>query len=211
MDARAGRIRVARTRVIASKEKLSMNQSLKGRKVAIVATHGFEQAELTEPQKALKQAGATVHVIAPQSGEIQGFRHFDKGERVMVDRTLAEAKPGDYDALVIPGGLFNPDRLRTDERALAFLRAMMQADKPVGAICHGPWLLINAGLADGRTLTSVPTIRKDLENAGAITVEKEVVVDGQLVTSRTPKDLPAFCAALIERIAHSESHSMATA
>ena len=174
---------------------------LTGKRVAILAADGFEQSELLEPMRALKEHEARVDVVSPESGRIQGFEHFDRGEQVAVDVKLAEADAGEYDALVIPGGLFNPDALRIDDRALAFTRAFFDAGKPVGAICHGPWVLANAGVLEGRTVTSVPNIRKDLENAGATWVDDEVVVDQGLVTSRTPEDLPAFCAKLVEEIA----------
>ena len=173
---------------------------LSGKRVAILATDGFEQSELLEPLKALKEHEAQVDVVSPKGGHVQGFKHFDKGEQVKVDVELAQADASKYDALVIPGGLFNPDALRVDEQALAFTRAFFTAAKPVAAICHGPWVLANAGVLDGRTVTSVPNIRRDLENAGAKWEDEEVVVDQGLVTSRTPDDLPAFCAKLIEEI-----------
>ncbi len=185
--------------------------NIHGRKIAIMATHGFEQAELAEPLATLRGAGATVDVIAPEPGEIQGFRHFEKGEKVKVDKTLDQVISEDYDALVIPGGLFNPDQLRVDPEALAFVKGFAKANKTVAAICHGPWLLINAGLAPGRTLTSVETIRADLANAGARTVDEEVVVDRNFITSRTPKDLPAFCRAIIEKLAQRAPAEAATA
>jgi protease I len=178
-----------------------MNRNIQGKKVAVLATHGFEQSELIEPRDALRAAGATVEVIAPAAGSIHGFKHFEQGEAVRVDRTLDAAKPGDYDALVIPGGLFSPDQLRTNDAALAFTKAMFESGKTVAAICHGPWVLVNAGLVKGRKLTSVPNIRKDLENAGAKWSDEAVVVDKGLVTSRTPKDLKPFCAKVIEEIA----------
>jgi protease I len=174
---------------------------LSGKRVAILATHGFEESELTEPMRALREHQADVDVVSPERGEVQGFKHFDKGESVAVDTLLADADPKDYDALVIPGGLFNPDALRVDDDALAFTRAFFEAGKPVAAICHGPWVLANAGVLEGRSVTSVPNIRKDLENAGAKWSDDEVVVDQGLVTSRTPDDLPAFCAKLVEEIA----------
>ena len=177
-----------------------MAQSIEGRKVAILATHGFEQTELTEPQKALRNAGATVHVVSPEQGTIRGYNHLEPADQVTVDRALSDAKADDYDALVIPGGLFNPDELRTNEAALRFVREFFKASKPVGAICHGPQVLISANLVKGRTLTAVAPIRKDLTNAGANVLDEEVVTDKGLVTSRTPKDLPAFCAKLIEEI-----------
>jgi len=173
---------------------------LTGKRVAVLVTDGFEQSELLEPVKALKAQQATVEVVSPASGKVQGFEHFDKGEQVPVDVALADADAGRYDALVIPGGLFNPDALRADDRALAFTREFFRAGKPVGAICHGPWVLADAGVLEGRTVTSVPNIRRDMENAGAKWVDEEVVVDQGLVTSRTPDDLPAFCAKLVEEI-----------
>jgi protease I len=188
-----------------------MAQSIEGRKVAILATHGFEQAELTEPQKALKNAGATVHVVSPEQGSIRGYKHLDPADQITVDRALSEAKADDYDALVIPGGLFNPDELRTNEAALQFVREFFKAGKPVGAICHGPQVLISADLVKGRTLTAVAPIRKDLTNAGANVVDQEVVTDKGLVTSRTPKDLPAFCAKLIEEIGEGRHRGQAAA
>jgi protease I len=174
---------------------------LDGKRVAILATHGFEQSELTAPRDALTEAGAQVEVVSPESGEIQGFHHFDKGDKVRVDRALGEALGTDYDALVIPGGLFNPDQLRVNEEALQFTREFFEAGKPVAAICHGPWVLVNARCVKGREMTAVRTIHCDLTNAGAKVVDKEVVVDEGLVTSRTPQDLPAFCAKLVEEVA----------
>lgn len=173
---------------------------LTGKRVAILAADGFEQSELLEPMRALKEHDASVDVVSPEGGKVQGFEHFDKGEQVPVDVKLSDADAGKYDALVIPGGLFNPDKLRVDDRALAFTRDFFKAGKPVAAICHGPWVLANADVLKGRTVTSVPNIRKDLENAGAKWVDDEVVVDQGLITSRTPKDLPAFCAKLVEEI-----------
>ncbi len=178
-----------------------MTGRLDGKRIAIMATDGFEQSELLKPLQALEQAGAEVEIVSPRAGEIQGFEHLSPTHKVVVDRTLDEADAGDYDALVLPGGVANPDQLRIDDQALAFVRAFAQAGKPIGAICHAPWILINAGLARGRTLTSWPTLRLDLKNAGANVLDQEVVVDDGLVTSRKPADLPAFCARLIEEIA----------
>jgi protease I len=188
-----------------------MAQSIEGRKVAILATHGFEQTELTEPQKALRNAGATVHVVSPEQGTIRGYNHLEPADQITVDRALSDAKADDYDALVIPGGLFNPDELRTNEAALRFVREFFKAGKPVGAICHGPQVLISADLVKGRTLTAVAPIRKDLTNAGANVLDEEVVTDKGLVTSRTPKDLPAFCAKLIEEIGEGRHRGQAAA
>lgn len=178
-----------------------MAQKLAGKTVAVVATDGFEQSELTEPVKALKSAGADVHVIAPKAGEIQGMQHDQKGDKVRVDKTLSEVEASDYDALVLPGGVANPDNLRLDRRAIAFIRRFVEDDKPIAAICHGPWPLIDAGGVEGRRMTSWPSLKTDLKNAGAQWVDEEVVVDNGLVTSRKPDDLPAFCAKMIEEIA----------
>lgn len=171
------------------------------RKVAILATNGFEQSELEKPLKALREAGATVHIIAPEGGEIRGWSGDNWGQKVKVDHSLDAVKSADYDALMLPGGQINPDILRTVPDAVAFVRAFWDADKPIGAICHAPWLLIEADIVDGRKLTSYHSIRKDVENAGGEWVDEEVVCDKALVTSRNPDDLPAFCDKLIEEIA----------
>jgi protease I len=178
-----------------------MPQDLNGKTIAILATDGFEQSELTEPKRALEQAGATVHVVAPKSGKIRGWQHTDWGDEVAVDRTLEEANPADYQALVLPGGQMNPDKLRLEPKAVRFAHAFFEAGKPVGAICHGPWLLVEADVVRGRTVTSWPSIRTDLKNAGADWVDREVVVDQGLVTSRKPDDIPAFNAKIIEEFA----------
>ena len=178
-----------------------MAQELAGRKIAILATDRFEEAELTEPQKALRAAGATVEVVAPQAGEIQGMNHHDLGHKVTVDRTLDEARPEDYDALVLPGGVANPDQLRTIPQAVAFVRAFFDADKPVAAICHGPWTIVEAGCARGRRIASWPSLKTDLRNAGADWIDREVITDRWLVTSRKPDDLPAFNGAMIRLFA----------
>ncbi|HET6470066.1 MAG TPA: type 1 glutamine amidotransferase domain-containing protein [Geminicoccaceae bacterium] len=172
-----------------------------GKRVAILATNGFEQSELLKPLEALENAGAKVDVVSLERGEIKGWDEKDWGRKVPVDRTVDEARPDEYDALVLPGGQINPDVLRTNERAVAFVRDMVNAKKPVAAICHGPWLLIEAGVIRGRKATSYHSIRTDMRNAGADWVDQEVVVDQGLVTSRKPDDLPAFCAKLIEEIA----------
>ena len=173
--------------------------------VAILATDGFEQAELLQPKKDLEAAGATVHVISPESGAITGWDEDHWGQDVTVDRTLSDADPGDYAALVLPGGQINPDKLRIDGDALDFVKAFASAGKPIAAVCHAPWLLVEAGLADGRRLTSYKSIRTDLKNAGATVVDEPVVRDEDgpfpLVTSRNPDDLPAFGKAIIDVLA----------
>jgi len=179
---------------------------LNGRTIAILATDGFEQVELTEPKRALEEAGATVHVVAPKDGTIRGWDKTDWGEEVAVDLELGRARPEPYDALVLPGGQINPDKLRLEPQAVAFVRAFFEAGKPVGAICHGPWLLVEADVARGRRVTSYPSIRTDLKNAGAEWVDQEVVVDQGLVTSRKPDDIPAFNAKLIEEFAEGRHH-----
>jgi protease I len=178
-----------------------MATKLEGKKVAILATDGFEQVELTEPLRALEAEGAECDVVAPKSGKIRGFKHAQWGDEVDVDVTLEDADPDAYDALVLPGGVMNPDKLRMNPAAVSFVRRFFEAKKPVGAICHGPWTLIDAECVEGRTMTSWPSVRTDLVNAGANWVDQEVVVDDGLVTSRKPDDLPAFNRKLIEEIA----------
>lgn len=178
-----------------------MKDQLNGKRVAILATNGFEESELKSPKEALEMAGATVHVVSPEKGAIKGWKDGEWSEKVDVDRTLSEAKASDYDALVLPGGVINPDTLRQDQKAVAFVRDFFTAKKPVGAICHGPWTLVEADVLQGRKVTSYASIRTDLRNAGAQWVDEEVVVDDGLVTSRTPKDLPAFNKKLVEEIA----------
>jgi protease I len=178
-----------------------VEQTLNGRRVAVLATDGFEQSELEKPVEALKAAGATVEVVSPKSGEIQGMEHDRKGRMTSVDTELKNASAGDYDALVLPGGVANPDALRLEPQAIEFVRSFAEAKKPIAAICHGPWTLINAEAVEGRTMTSWPSLEADLTNAGAEWVDREVVVDRGLVTSRKPDDLPAFCARMIEEFA----------
>jgi len=174
---------------------------LDGLKVAILATDGFEQSELLEPRKALQQAGATTEVVAPKSGKIRGWNHTEWGEEVGVDKELQQADPEQYDALVLPGGVMNPDKLRAIPEAVSFAKSFFDAGKPVAAICHGPWTVLEAGAAKGHRMTSWPSLKTDLRNAGADWVDAEVVVDGQLVTSRKPDDIPAFNRAAIELFA----------
>jgi len=178
-----------------------MNVSLKGKKIAILATDGVEQVELEKPRKALDDAGATTHLIAPKAGTIQGMNHDDKGSQLKVDKVLGEVKPSDYDALLLPGGVANPDKLRTDERAVQFAREFMLSDKPVAAICHGPWLLVEANAVAGRTLTSWPSLQTDVRNAGGDWVDAPVQEDDKLVTSRKPDDIPQFNEAMLRTFA----------
>jgi protease I len=178
-----------------------MEFGLKGRKVAILATDGVEQVELEEPRRALDAAGAVTHLIAPKEGSIQAMNHDEKGARLPVDRVLGDVRPGDYDALLLPGGVANPDTLRTDARAVQFVREFMLAERPVAAICHGPWMLVEAGAVAGRTLTSWPSLQTDIRNAGGEWVDEECRVDAGLITSRKPADLPAFCAAIVREFA----------
>lgn len=178
-----------------------MAKALADKTIAILATDGFEEAELAEPKKALEHAGATVHVIAPHTGEIKGWNMTDWGRSARVNRELNEVSFEDYDALVLPGGVVNPDKLRLDIRAVAFVKKFFAAGKPVAAICHAPWTLIEADVVRGRTLTSWPSLQTDLRNAGANWVDEEVVVDGNLVTSRKPDDLPAFNEKMIAQFA----------
>lgn len=177
------------------------NNKLNGIKVAILATDGFEQSELFEPKKALEAAGAATEIVSIKDGEIKGWNEKDWGASITVDKIVSEANSDDYDALVLPGGVMSPDKLRADEKAVSFVKSFFEAGKPVGAICHGPWMLINAEVVKGREVTSYHTIKKDLENAGAKWTDKEVVTDNGLVTSRQPDDIPAFNEKIIEEFA----------
>ncbi len=178
-----------------------MSNNLASKKVAILATDGFEYVELTEPKKALEQAGAKTEVISPKDGQIRGWNHTDWGESVPVDRNLKSAKESDYDALVLPGGVMNPDHLRQDKDAVNFVKSFFEAHKPVAAICHGPWMLVEADVVRGRKLTSWPSLQTDIRNAGGEWTDQEVVTDQGLVTSRKPDDLPAFNRKMTEEIA----------
>jgi protease I len=186
---------------------------LQGRKIAFLATDGVEQIEYTDPRKAVEEAGATAHLVALEPGEIQGFNHLDRGDRFPVDKAVAEASADDYDGLVLPGGVANPDALRADKDAVQFVRSFFEAGKPVASICHGAWTLVEADVVRGRTLTSWPSIRTDIRNAGGTWVDEEVHTDRGLVTSRKPDDLPAFNAKIVEEFAEGvhEEHAQATA
>jgi protease I len=184
---------------------------LDGKKIAFLAADGVEQVELTEPWDAVKGEGAQPELISLEDGQIQAFNHLDHGDKIDVDKKVADADAGDYDGLVLPGGVANPDFLRVDEDAVAFVRAFFEAGKPVGAICHAPWTLIDAGVAKGMTLTSWPSLRTDLRNAGANWVDEEVHVDKGLTTSRKPDDLPAFNAKIIEEFAEGRHEQLADA
>jgi protease I len=184
-----------------------MAASLHGKRIAFLATDGVEQVEYTEPRKAVEQEGAEAQLISIKPGSIQAWKHFDNGDTFPVDRTVDQADPADYDALVLPGGVANPDQLRMNPKAVSFTRAFFESAKPVGVICHGPWTLIEANVVEGRTITSWPSLRTDLRNAGANWVDQECVNDTGLISSRKPDDLPAFCAKIVEEFAegvHSE-------
>jgi protease I len=185
---------------IPRREKQTMASKLKGKKIAILATDGFEQVELTEPRKALEEAGAATVLIAPKPGEIRGWKTKQWGDSVKVDKTLENANPNDYDALVLPGGVMNPDHLRMDPSAVNFVRQFVSGGKPIAAICHGPWMLLEAGAVSGKTITSWPSLKTDLKNAGANWVDQEVATDGAFITSRKPDDIPAFSRAIIDLV-----------
>jgi protease I len=192
----------------------TQQQSVKGKKVAILATDGFEQSELVEPRKALDAAGAKTTVVSPKAGSIRGWKEKNWGDEVKVDQTLEQAKADDFDALLLPGGVMNPDQLRMNEKAVDFAAAFFEQSKPVAAICHGPWMVIEAGAAGGRRIAAWPSLKTDLRNAGAQWVDEEVCVDGNLVTSRKPADIPAFnremlklCAMSPQEIEQAEAES----
>jgi deglycase len=174
---------------------------LSGKRIAFLATDMVEQVELTEPWKAVEEAGGTSELLSLDDGEIQAFNHYDKADTFSVGRKVADASPDEYDGLVLPGGVGNPDTLRTDDDAVEFVRAFVESGKPVAVICHGPWTLIEADVVRGRTLTSFPSVKTDIQNAGGNWVDQEVAVDGNIVSSRKPDDLPAFCEAFLEQLA----------
>ena len=178
-----------------------MADELQGKRIAFLFTEGAEQVEVTEPLDAVRKAGADVDLLSLEKGEVQMWQHFDKGDKINADLAVADADASKYDGLVLPGGVANPDQLRLDEDAVKFVRAFFEQEKPVGVICHGPWMLVEADVARGRKVTSWPSLKTDLRNAGAEWVDQEVVVDKGLVTSRKPDDLPAFCAKVVEEFA----------
>ena len=183
--------------------------SLRGKRIAFLATTGVEQVEYTEPRKAVEQAGGQAELISLRPGEIQAWKHFDRGDTFLVDVPVDQAVAGDYDGLVLPGGVANPDQLRANPQAVAFTRAFFESGKPVGVICHGPWTLIEADVVRGRTITSWPSLKTDLRNAGADWVDEECVTDDGLVSSRKPDDLPAFCAKIVEELAEGTHRAQA--
>ncbi len=186
-----------------------MSDELKGQKIAILAADGVEQVEFEQPRSAVEQAGATTELLSLEAGEIQAMNHdIEPGDKIKVDKPIADASPDDYDGLILPGGAVNPDNLRQSPDVISCLQAFFKAGKPVGVICHGPWTLVEADLVRGRTLTSYPSIRTDIRNAGGNVVDEEVVVDQGLVSSRNPDDLPAFCAKLVEEFAEGK-HAVA--
>ena len=181
-----------------------MARALDGKTIAFLAAEGVEQVELTEPWKAVQDAGGAPELVSLEAGHVQAFNHLDKADTFPVDQTVTEADASRYDGLVLPGGVANPDFLRADPDAVAFVRAFFEQAKPVGVICHGPWTLVEADVVRGRTLTSWPSVRTDLRNAGATWVDEEVHVDEGLVSSRNPDDLPAFCVKLVEELAEGQ-------
>jgi protease I len=183
---------------------------LDGKKVAILAAEGVEQVELTEPRKAVEDEGARVVMLSVEAGEFQGFNHLDKADTFTADKAVKEVSAEDFDGLILPGGVANPDFLRTDDDAVGFVREFAQSGKPIGVICHGPWTLVEAGVLKGRTITSWPSLKTDIRNAGGNWVDEEVHVDNGLVSSRKPDDLPAFCAKVVEEFCEGR-HAQAAA
>ena len=187
-----------------------MSNELKGKKIAFLATDGFEEVELTDTRRNLEEAGAKTEVISLRSGKIRSWYFKDWGETIKVDRAVSEARAADYDALVLPGGVISPDKLRTDRSAVGFVRQFAESGRPVAAICHGPWILIEARLVKGRTMTSWPSIKTDLINAGANWVDQEAVTDANIITSRKPDDIPAFSNAIIQAISELRRYAKAS-
>ena len=182
---------------------------LDGKKIAILATDGFEQVELTQPMEAVRNAGAIVEIVSLEKGEIQGFNHTDKADTFKVDKTIDEVSASDYNGLILPGGVHNPDALRMNEKAVSFVREFFELGKPVSSICHGPWMLIEAGVVEGKTLTSWPSLKTDIENAGGTWVDQEVCCKNGLTTSRNPDDLDAFCKKTIEEFCEGKHEKLA--
>jgi len=202
-----GYARLQNTRSLIQQLEYSfMTNKLNGKRIAILATDGVEEVEMTEPRKALEAAGAKTELISPAKGQLQAWRHMDKGDKFPVDVELDAADPNNYDALVLPGGVANPDQLRTMPKAVRFVKSFFEQDKPVAAICHAPWMLVEADVVRGRTLTSWPSLQTDLKNAGAKWVDREVVEDNGLVTSRKPDDLPAFNKKVVELFSQASQH-----
>ena len=181
-----------------------MAEALKGKRIAVLVANGFEQVEMTEPRKALEEAGAKTDLISPEKEKVKGWQHTKWGDEFDVEKPLESANPADYDAILLPGGVMNPDKLRANEAAVRFVKSFVDSDKPIAAICHGPWTLIEAGATRGRQMTSWPSLKTDLKNAGASWVDREVVVDRGVVTSRKPDDIPAFNRKMIEEFAEGE-------
>ncbi len=186
-----------------------MSGKLEGKKIAFLFTDGVEQVELDKPAEAVKEAGADVEYVSLEEGEVQAFNHLDHGDKIKVDKAVSDADQSDYDGLVLPGGVANPDLLRGDDDAVAFVRSFVEAAKPIGVICHGPWTLVEAGVLKGRTIASWPTLKTDIENAGGTWVDEEVHVDEGLVSSRNPDDLPAFCEKIVEEFCEGKHEEMA--
>ena len=188
-----------------------MAGKLDGKKIAFLFADGVEQVELEEPLKAVKEEGAEAELISLESGEVQAFNHLDHGDKIKVDKAVSDTDASDYDGLVVPGGVANPDFLRSDEDAMSFVRAFFDAGKPAGVICHGPWVLVETGVVDGMKVTSWPSLKTDIRNAGGNWVDEEVVVDKGLVTSRKPDDLPAFCSKIVEEFCEGKHEQLAEA
>jgi protease I len=188
-----------------------MASKLNGKKIAFLFADGVEQVELEKPLEAVRDEGAEVDLISLEEGEVQAFRHLDHGDKIKVDKAVSDVDASDYDGLVVPGGVANPDFLRADDDAMRFVRAFFEAGKPAGVICHGPWVLVEAGVVDGMKVTSWPSLETDIRNAGGHWVDEEVVVDKGLVTSRKPDDLPAFCDKIVEEFCEGEHEDLAAA
>jgi protease I len=186
-----------------------MANELQGKRVAFLFTEGVEQVELTEPLDAIRGAGAQADTVSLEAGQVQMFNHLDKGDQIEADQAVADVHASDYDALVLPGGVANPDQLRADEDAVSFVREFAEQHKPIGVICHGPWTMVEADVVRGRTLTSWPSVKTDLKNAGATWVDEEVHIDDNIVSSRKPDDLPAFCKTIVEAFARAEAGARA--